>query len=130
MSGGGNCICAGRSRRGGNLGATSKLAMTRHPSTRYTDARTADANPIDEIRLLSMMGNATPPTELPAMTTPIAKERLRANQCDITEVAVKMPSVFVRYCGDSLANLGGKEVPFLDQLRHLEPKTPGRTGSW
>jgi hypothetical protein len=77
-----------------------------------------------------MMGKTTPPTELPAMTTPIAKERLRANQCDITDVAEKMTSMFVRYCGNGLANLGGKEVPFLDQLRHLEPKTPGRICSW
>jgi hypothetical protein len=104
--------------------------MTRDPSTRYDVARTADANPIDAMRLLSMMGKTTPPTELPAMTTPIAKERLRANQCDITDVAEKMTSMFVQYCGNGLANLEGKEVPFLDQLRHLEPKTPGRTCSW
>jgi len=103
--------------------------MTKDPSTIYDVARTAEANPIDAMRLLSMMGKTTPPTELPERTIPTAKDRLRANQCDTTDVAVKLTSVFVQYCGNGLANLGGKEFPFLDQLRHLEPKTPGKTCS-
>ena len=84
---------------------------------------------MDVMRLLSMIGKTTPPTELPAMTTPRAKERFRANQCDTTDVAVKFLSMFARYYGDGPANLVRREVQFPDQLQLLEPKTPDRTCS-
>jgi hypothetical protein len=65
-------MCGGRRRRGGNLGAIRILEITRHPRIRYDVARTADENPICTIRLLSMIGKITPPSELPAITTPTA----------------------------------------------------------
>jgi hypothetical protein len=92
-------MCAGRRRRGGNLGAIKIFAMTRHPKMRYDVARTADANPTCTMRLLSMIGKMTPPSELPAMTMPTAYARLRENQCEITDVATKVVSVFVHYAG-------------------------------
>jgi len=99
-------MCGGRRRRGGNLGAIKIFAITRHPKMRYDVARTADANPICTMRLLSMIGKMTPPSELPAMTTPTAYARLRENQCEITDVAIEVASVFARY--DEMAGKPGK----------------------
>jgi hypothetical protein len=44
-----------------------------------------------------MIGNMTPPSELPAMTMPTAYARLRENQCAITDVATEVTSVFAHY---------------------------------